>query len=208
MLGNLISRFADSAAMLYCSFLKTSINIFVKAPGAEEKPWEEVDDLRELSARESSVFRSFAARANYLALDRCDIQYSTKELCRGMAKPTVGDMKKLKRLGRYLLGVPRVVSEFKFQGACHEFTAHSDSDWAGCRRTARSTSSRVIKRGAHLVKSWSLTQKFVTLSSAEAELMAAVKATAETIGMTQLAESWGCTSQVRCTPTRPRLWRS
>lgn len=111
---------------------------------------EEDDNLRELSARESSVFRLIAAQANDLALDRWDIRYSTNELCRGMAKPTVGDMKKLKRLGPYLLGVPRAVPEFKFQGACHEFSAYSDSDWAGCRRTARSTSGGVIKRGAIL----------------------------------------------------------
>ena len=40
-----------------------------------------------------------AARSNYLALDRPDIQYSTKEVCRGMANPSVADRRKLKRLG-------------------------------------------------------------------------------------------------------------
>ena len=45
-------------------------------------------------------------------------------------------------------------------------------------------------RGGHLLKSWSSTQKSVTLSSAEAELMAAVKASTETIGMIQMAAEW------------------
>ena len=45
--------------------------------------------------------------------------------------------------------------------------------------------------GKHCLRSYSVTQKFVTLSSGEAELMALVKATSEAIGLTQLAEGWG-----------------
>ena len=45
-------------------------------------------------------------------------------------------------------------------------------------------------RGGYCLKTWSSTQKSVTLSSAEAELAAAVKATSEGIGLAQLAESW------------------
>ena len=46
-------------------------------------------------------------------------------------------------------------------------------------------------RGTHCIRSWCSTQKSVTLSSAEAELVAAVRATTEGIGLTQLAEGWG-----------------
>ena len=45
--------------------------------------------------------------------------------------------------------------------------------------------------GSHNLKTWSTTQKSVTLSSAEAELAAAVKMSAELIGVAQLAEEWG-----------------
>ena len=45
--------------------------------------------------------------------------------------------------------------------------------------------------GGHLVKSWSSTQQSGTLSSAEAELVAAVKMAAELIGLSQLAHDWG-----------------
>ena len=41
------------------------------------------------------------------------------------------------------------------------------------------------------MKSWSATQKRVTLSSAEAELGAFVKTTTETIGLVQLASGLG-----------------
>ena len=46
-------------------------------------------------------------------------------------------------------------------------------------------------RGGHHLKSWASTQKKVTLSSAEAEFAACIKASCETIGMLQLAESLG-----------------
>ena len=45
--------------------------------------------------------------------------------------------------------------------------------------------------GTHYLKSWSSTQKNVTLSSAEAELLAAVKASGEALGMLQLMSSVG-----------------
>ena len=46
-------------------------------------------------------------------------------------------------------------------------------------------------RGGHHLKSWSVTQKRVTLSSAEAELGALVKASAETLGVIQMAQGLG-----------------
>ena len=49
--------------------------------------------------------------------------------------------------------------------------------------------------GVHNLKTWSTSQKSVTLSSAEAELVAAVKMSAELIGITQLAEEWGMSLQ-------------
>ena len=45
--------------------------------------------------------------------------------------------------------------------------------------------------GRHCLRTYSVTQKFVTLSSAEAELMALVRASSEAIGMCQLAATWG-----------------
>ena len=69
--------------------------------------------------------------------------------------------------------------------------SYSDSNWAGCKRTVRSTGCGIIMRGSHHIKSWSVTQKRVTLSSAEAELAALVKASAETIGVIQMAQGLG-----------------
>ena len=102
-----------------------------------------------------------------------------------------GTVKKLRRLIRYLIEAPRVVTEYKFQGDVREMVVFSGSNWAGCRRTTRSTSGEVMMRGTHFLKSWSRTQKNVTLSSAEAELLAAVKGSGEALGMLQLMSSVG-----------------
>ena len=167
----------------------------VKSPMEDPRPWEEQENEEPLMGREATDYRALAARANYLALDRPDIAFAAKECCRGMAKPTRGDMRSVRRLARYLIGVPRMVWKFDWQLPEAVITMYTDSDWAGCRRTARSTSGGVACRGSHCIKSYSVTQKNVTLSSAEAELMAIVKASSEGIGLTQLAESWGITMQ-------------
>ena len=53
------------------------------------------------------MYKALVARANYLAQDRSDIVFAVKELSRSMSAPTIGDMKALKRLSRYLLGRER-----------------------------------------------------------------------------------------------------
>ena len=161
----------------------------VKTPGEEEKNQE--GDEEELGPMEATSYRGMSARANYLAQDRMDIQYAVKEISREMAKPTRGGMRKLKRLGRYLVGKPRVVTEYPWQEEGKNIKGYSDSDWGGCKKTGKSTSGGVILKGGHYIRSWSSTQKCVTLSSGEAELVAMVKTSAEVIGVAQLLADWG-----------------
>ena len=87
----------------------------VTTAGEDSKPWKEEEEEEKLDKPRAAEYRALAARANFLALDRADIQYATKEVCRGMASPTLGDWRKLKRFGRYLKGKPRVVSRFEWQ---------------------------------------------------------------------------------------------
>ena len=132
----------------------------------------------ELSPSDTTRYRATAARANYLAADRPDIMYAVKELCRGMAKPTRLHWHKLKRLGRYLLENRRTILRYDWQGQEPEITGYSDSDWAGCRVTGKSTSGGALMIGSHFLKGWARTQNHVTTRSAEAELVALVKCSA------------------------------
>ena len=49
--------------------------------------------------------------------------------------------------------------------------------------------------GSHFFNGWSRTQNHVTMSSAEAELIALVKCTAELLGMRSLMRDWGTDSR-------------
>ena len=51
----------------------------------------DLPDLRPLDREEMRRYRSAVARCNYLAVDRFEIAFITKELCRAVSKPTVGD---------------------------------------------------------------------------------------------------------------------
>ena len=62
-----------------------------------------------LSKVDAGRFRRIAARANYLAADRTDVQFAVKEICREMSRPIVGGRKKIKHVARYLAGAERVV---------------------------------------------------------------------------------------------------
>ena len=140
-------------------------------------------------------YRGLVARANYLAQDRGDIAYATKELSRKMSSPTDVDMKRMVRLGRYLKWRPRVTMWFKKQPREMILKAYSDTDWAGCKRTRRSTTGGYLARGTHVLKTWCRTQAIVALSSGEAELYGIVRASAEVLGgislLTGMDESVG-----------------
>ena len=163
----------------------------VAIPGEEERKWEEEENAEELGPEETRKFRGHAARLNYLAADRSDIAFSAKEVCRGMAKPTKGDWKKLKRLVRYLVDARRSAYLYLWQGEEVDVETYTDSDWAGCRRTGKSTSGGAITIGEHFIKGWATSQASITLSSAEAELLAMTKATAETIGVLHMMKDMG-----------------
>ena len=119
----------------------------VATPGEEEKKWEEELNKEELMPDDATRFRAIAARMNYVAADRPDLMYSVKEICRNMARPTRGAWKKLKRVGRYLIGKPRMVLKYRWQGEEEEVDGYTDSDWAGCRVTGKSTSGGAIMVG-------------------------------------------------------------
>ena len=130
-------------------------------------------------------------RLAYLALDRPELQFPSKELARGMQQPTQFDMEQLKRAVRFLIGAPRLVQRFKLQQLPRRVVVFSDSDHAGCLKTRKSTSCTIVSFGAHMVKSTSSTQGVVALSSGESEFYAAVKSARIGLGMTNMLKDMG-----------------
>ena len=71
---------------------------------------------------------------------------------------------------------------FKYQGRVNNLEAYVDTDYAGCRRTRKSTSGGLIRLREHTLKTWSVTQSIVTLSSGEAEYYGLVRGGSVALG--------------------------
>lgn len=114
-----------------------------------------------------------------------------KETARAMSAPRESHMQKIKNIGKYLKGKPRMISIFKWQTLPDILTTFTHSDWAGCIKSARSTSGGVVCHGEHTIKTYCKQQKVVALSSAEAELYAMVAASAESMAVQAYARDLG-----------------
>jgi hypothetical protein len=134
-----------------------------------------------LEQRLHTAYRAAAARANYLAADRLDCQYAAEGICRHMANPCKSAWNALKRLCRYLVGLPRMVFKYPWQKAS-TIEVYTDTDFAGCPRTRKSTSGGCVLIGKHTTKSWSSTQTSIALSSGEAEFNGVVRGSGVGLG--------------------------
>ena len=159
----------------------------VDEPDTEDDP---------LSPDQFFQYRSLTARANYLAIDRPDILFATKELCRKMSNPTQQAWQRLIRLGRYLRGRPRLVWHFNWQEEPLELRMFSDANWAGCPRSRKSTSGGAALLGIHPIRVYSKTQSVIALSSAESEFYATCKAATEGIGVLSLMKDLGIEKKI------------
>ena len=163
-----------------------------------KQDFDEEHDDPEMDVQQAKKYRAVAARGNYLSLDRMDLQFAAKESCRQMARPRASGAARMKRVARYLSKYPKLVWHF---GRGHDLEdiidVYSDSDWAGCRRTRRSTSGGVATIDGCTVKHWSSTQGSVALSVGEAEYYALIKAAAEGLGLVALGKDMGFEFRLR-----------
>ena len=87
-----------------------------------------------------------------MALDRADLNTASCLLSRSMAKPREGDELRVKRVLRYLKRVEHCDLFVEWQEAPKvkdtdvgsALKLLTDSDWAGCKATRKSTSGTVI----------------------------------------------------------------
>lgn len=115
-----------------------------------------------------TYFRSLAGKLQYLTLTRPDLQFSVNYICQKMHQPSVSDFSLLKRILRYVKGTTELGINIKQD--CHStLMCYSDSDWAGCKVTRRSTGGFCTFLGPNLI-SWSAKRhETVSKSSTEAE---------------------------------------
>ena len=138
---------------------------------------------KELGAEDRACYRSWTMRASYFSQDRCELQIAVKEF----AQPNTKNMQGLKRLVRLLKGSPRCLVVYNRQAEQPIVDVFSDSDWAGCAKTRRSTSTSYVMLGGHLLAASATTQKVVATSSGEAEFYALTKSASTALGAVAMA---------------------
>ena len=144
-----------------------------------------------LNIADTRKYRGLAARVNYLAIDRPDLKIASLIASRHMSTPTIGSWALLERIGRYLLGRPRIEWRFDFQGEPTVVSVCTDSDWASDRDSRRSISGGTMWIGAHLIKAWAKGQGGIAMSSMEAELYAGVLGAIEAKAVQSIAKDFG-----------------
>ena len=167
----------------------------VATPGVKAT-FKELEEDTDLPARLHTAFRGAAARGNYLSADRIDGQFACKEVCRWMSRPTNHAWTALKRVCRFLEGAPRLVYAYP-QQSVECIDTHTDTDWAGCPRTRKSTSGGSVMLGCHTIKHWSSTQTSVSLSSGEAEFAGVIRGAGQGLGYQALLRDLGVETQLR-----------
>jgi hypothetical protein len=154
-------------------------------------------DVAIADEKRKTLFKSTAMRGAYLASDRPELAYATKECARALSCPTERAWEAVKRLARFLIANPRLVQRFVRQAPVSIGDVYCDSDWAGCPITRRSTSCVAMMLGKHTVRVSSTTQGPISLASGEAELHAGVKGGSMAIGFQSMASDLGMDIKLR-----------
>lgn len=178
-----VRQLLQDYGMLSCRPTSTPVNVedhkVDDANGGQAEPMDQTN---------ARLFRAAAAKVNYLAQDRPDLSLASNMVARSMSNPMRGDEVKMKRLLRYLQGRPVCTVHYAFQPRSQPYFLYTDSDWASCRQTRRSTSGGLIFHGSHLLHHWSRLQGKIAPSSGEAELFSGNVGLSNLAGILNLAQ--------------------
>ena len=162
----------------------------VKTPEVKHEQPEE-DDEEVLNTEEHHLFRKVVGTMIHYTDWRADVQHTVNKLARRVSSPTKGDMRRARRLARYLVGTTDSVLEMIPDMSDASITVYVDSDWADGSQCRKSTSGGVLKLYNVTVATWARTQSTVALSSCEAELYAMGSGAVEALGLKSLLDELG-----------------
>lgn len=121
---------------------------------------------------DAELYRSLVGCLRYLTCTRPDITYSVGVVSRYMENPRQTHWKAIKRILRYVQGT-KSVGLFYERSAEPSLVGYSDSDWCGDVDDRKSTTGYVFTLGSSAFTWMSKKQPIVTLSTCEAEYVAA-----------------------------------
>ncbi|CAL1383350.1 unnamed protein product [Linum trigynum] len=137
-----------------------------------------------------TAYRKIIGRLHYLTITRPEITFAVQQLCQYQAAPTTTHLQLAYRVLKYLKNAPGQglfypsSSDLKLRG-------YSDSDWASCPDTRKSTTGCCITFGSSLIIWKSKKQGTVSRSSSEAEYRALAQLTCEVVWVKRLLQELG-----------------
>jgi len=154
------------------------------------------DSSKPEDSRWRDHYGSLVGALLYAALStRPDIAYAASVMARSVSNPSHGDWLAAKRVLRYIKGTASIGLTFGSAMPCADGVtlapSFCDADWAGDLHGRRSTTGLILKVNGCTVSWASKKQHTVSLSSAEAEYMAAGAATQEIIWLRGLLSELG-----------------
>ncbi|KAM6555213.1 hypothetical protein CsatB_002232 [Cannabis sativa] len=142
-----------------------------KPAKAPMDPRTKLDDQQGEPLTNPSYYRQVVGKLLYLTLSRPDIMYAVNCLSQFMSQPRTTHLQALHHLLRYIKGHPGQGLLYSPHSSLH-LRGFSDSDWASCPITRRSTTGFCIFLGDCLVSYKTKKQPTISRSSAEAEYRA------------------------------------
>jgi len=139
---------------------------------------------------DQKVYRSMIGSLLYLCASRPDIVLSVGVCARYQASPKESHMMALKRIFRYLVDTPRYGIWYP-KGSSFILNGYTDADWAGDKDDRKSTSGACQFLGRSLVCWSSKKQNCISLSTAEAEYVAAASGCTQLLWMRQTLKEYG-----------------
>ena len=139
---------------------------------------------------DQKVYRSMIGSLLYLCASRPDIVLSVGVCARYQAAPKESHLMAVKRIFRYLVHTPFYGLWYP-QGSTFALCGYTDSDWAGDKDDRKSTSGACQFLGRSLVCWSSKKQNCISLSTAEAEYVAAASACTQLLWMRQTLKEYG-----------------
>ena len=181
-MNEILSRFS----MLQCSGKSSPLDTGLKLSRDMTPLSKEERDLME-----RTPYREAVGSLMYLMLcTRLDIAAAVQYVSRFANNPSSLHWSAVKRIFQYVSYTKSLGLTFSRQGEVR-IHGYSDSDWETCVDTRRSTSGYVVKMCGAAVSWCSRRQKSVSLSSCEAEYVAACEATREVVWQLQVLDELG-----------------
>lgn len=135
-------------------------------------------------------YRSLVGQLIYLTHSRPDISFVVGVLSRYMNKPSKIHAGAGKRVLRYLAGTADFGLWYAHANEC-KLVGFSDSDWAGSLEDRRSTTGVVFNLGTAAISWMSKKQEVISLSTTEAEYVAASAAACQCLWLRKLMNDCG-----------------